>query len=503
MKKISFYLLLVPAAIGPLSGCRTPPPTAAAGDTPDRAAARMAHIAELSRSGETAAARVANEEAYRAYPTNEAVAVRLAMVYLSEERLSDARRIFDELLRANPDAGEARLLRAALRKSMGDAAGALADLAEGAARTGQAEFFAETARLLPAAGETDAALDALRRGVERAAPRRALVSAAAALREQLRREGATNRLDRLQAILDELAERARAEPDTLADLGRLYLMEGDGARAIALLSRARELAPGEATLHTQLALALTSQRRTAEAALTLEDGLRRATDPLPLRRLLAALYRQQAPQDPTALSRAREQIESILAQQPDDAEALERAGQLWLQSGRPLDALARFARLAAVLPDRAAARRGLAAYFAAVGQTAETLAALDRLAAAIPDEPRWAWYRAVVCEAAGDTENALRHYETALRGGDPDGNIALRLVGLLAVADPARGRRTLEDALLRHQKNPRLAVAGGLLEWNDGRPAAAADFFALAQAWIREKGPVSYTHLTLPTIYSV
>ncbi len=171
----------------------------------------------------------------------------------------------------------------------------------------------------------------------------------------------------------------------------------------------------------------------------------------------------------------------VLADAPDDADALHRLGLLHARAGQSAIAARYFERLTEVAPDRADAWANLAVAARAIGQAATAVLAADAALARDPELPTALATRGALAFHAGDTPRAITALTAALAGaGHFDRTEAQLLLGraLRRAGDTAGAERALRAALPAPEAYVRLAR----LHLADRRLDAARDAAAEGRA---------------------
>ncbi len=114
------------------------------------------------------------------------------------------------------------------------------------------------------------------------------------------------------------------------------------------------------------------------------------------------------------LAAAEELYQSVLAEQPDQVQALQFFGLLRMQQNRPADAWALLERALAVDPRSADALSAASAALLALGRSADALEKLDALIAVRPGDAAAHYNRGVVMVALGRLDEAVASYRKAV-----------------------------------------------------------------------------------------
>lgn len=231
--------------------------------------------------------------------------------------------------------------------------------------------------------------------------------------------------------------------DALTMLGMIEQRAGNGEAALAALSRARSLEPGNPARLGNHALALKRAGRFAEAIAALEQALElRPGAPITLANLCACLI--EAGRSAEAIPR----LHAALKADPGHFDALNNLGVALARTGRPADALAAYDRALELRPDRLDTLLNRIDALAADGQSTAALGAVRALLQQHPGHPRGANQLGALLEAAGDLKGAVAAYEAALEADGLSHPVGINLARTLVRAGRARYAVAVADRLL-------------------------------------------------------
>ena len=374
-----------------------------AGKATARAAALRARI-ELAR-GRTDEAKRLLRGLLEDRRLGAAARLRLAALELAAGNADEAEALLrglPEAARRTPAVRELDVRIALARGRLEEARKMAAGLAAGWPRLPQGHLLA--ARAAEALGDTDAAIAALRTGLERVPPRAAL-PLRVRLADLLLRRGDVEGAER------QLAGIQRETTAVLLLRGRIAAARGDAGRALALLRQAQARGAGPGALRA-----------------IVREAWRRGERDLALRSVRAWLERDEADRLARLLEaelllaagrtdEARGRYEAILRRWPDDPIALNNLASLLADEDltRALE-LAR--RAAARAPRAAGVADTLGWLLHRADRDEEALAHLRRAVAARPKEPAYRYHLATVLARLGRTSEARAELEEALGLGE-------------------------------------------------------------------------------------
>jgi tetratricopeptide (TPR) repeat protein len=135
---------------------------------------------------------------------------------------------------------------------------------------------------------------------------------------------------------------------------------------------------------------------------------------------------RESPVDPE-LQLARDAFEQQLATRPNDAETLNKLGQLLERMGRPDEAAARFERAVALAPRNSDYRLNLARTASGLGQLDRAIDQYREAHRLLPNEYATQYMLALTLQKKGDDQAAITEFERARRLGPKEPGVALAL----------------------------------------------------------------------------
>ena len=440
---------------------------------PDNVHMRLlyAHILLGLRKNEAALAQY--RRIMQSHPSDPAVTLPLAEMYLNGGYVAEARRILEQVLKRRPESYPAHILMARVLQGEGKVAEAMERYRRALDLNWSAEVQIEAAEVLAKAGEYDRAEAMYREIIERedqseaaqvglirllmrqhkedealaellvlrrAADRPLWVEMAIArlhirherfgearsmLEQSLRRESSgearlllavlLNREKKYEAALRQVRLIDRQDPEypealgLMVDLYRALNREDD-----AILFLERNIA-GKLTRHPAmyplLAALHDEQGRAVLARRVLEQGVERYPEDEDLLYVYGGFLENKSEH-----TRAMEIMERIAAMNPDNAAALNFLGYTWADEGVHLDkALEYLQRAARLRPDSAAVRDSLGWAFYRLGRMEEAVAELEKAAAAAENEPEIQAHLAEVYLKIGKKDEAAALCEKVRR----------------------------------------------------------------------------------------
>jgi Flp pilus assembly protein TadD len=265
-----------------------------------------------------------------------------------------------------------------------------------------------------------------------------------------------------QRALDELdqAEAAGIEHVELA-VARSSVLRGMGLEREAeeALVEACERYPGEAGPFRSLGWFLLRDGKAAEAIPRLEDAVSLQPDVAYNHVMLARAYAADGRVEDAARA-----TEAAARLDPDQTDALMLMGWTCAKEGRHEEAVQHFSEAVARQPGNAEPRMALAQSLEKLGRSEEALEQWEQAARSCPEDP--SAHRALgrAYERRGMCREAARSYRWVLELGDPDPEIAERLVSvLLACGDSTEARSAAREVAILLPEDEELAALAARL----------------------------------------
>ncbi|OZI70842.1 cellulose biosynthesis protein BcsC [Bordetella genomosp. 12] len=343
----------------------SPSQRAALGDLPQvRAEVAAGKAKAATARGDTEGARRVLEDAVRDDGANPWLRLELARHYLDNGKRTEARRVVDELLAANPDQPDALYASTLLSMQMGD--------------WGQAQ---QTLARIPASARTSS-----------------MASTEQQLNFQLQLRqaselGKSGQTQQAQALLARLEPQARQNPALAGAVAQAYADAGDTARGAALM-RQQLAGPGgqRADVLLPYAAFLVKTQQDAEAASVLRQLQAMPLTPAQARQQedlvflytvrQADLLRQRG-----ELAEAYDTLAPALNKRPNDPLAVAALARMYAEAGDAGKALALYDKVLANDPANPALLLGAAQVASQAGKTRYSNDALERAVAAAPSDP--------------------------------------------------------------------------------------------------------------------
>ncbi len=223
-------------------------------------------------------------------------------------------------------------------------------------------------------------------------------------------------------------EELRFNPSNFAALYSMSAIEnkrGEHAKALQYIERALRVMPSYALAHQAKAIILAALGRKDEAALSLENAKRSASDPaqvpgeLPKPRLLEVNHPKQRlamqAQSQGDLALAKQYFEEVLLDLPSDMLSLYSLMVMSSQDGKPWEALQLIERGIAAMPDYPPAHFARGTILQSLGLFDEALQALDQAILLQPDYLEALNNRASLLQALNKIPEAFLSLQQALR----------------------------------------------------------------------------------------
>jgi tetratricopeptide (TPR) repeat protein len=410
-------------------------------------------------------------------------AMHAASALLQTGQFSEARKVLEDITRAQPDFAEAQRLLAGALLALGDRVGAEALLRAAAAKHPHwAPLQVALGELLVENGDLATAETALRRGYTEGGAR--YPRAALALTRVLLR------LDRAQeahTVIAPLAEHADANPETIIEHARALLALKRNDAAITAYRRVVAAAPNDGMAAARLAGALVAAEQFSEARQWVQRALAAGVD-----QAEAWFIAGSAAAGEDRYDEAQAAFSTACERNPDYLDAQREHAQLiWMRSG---DMTRATALLDARLRERPAAHDLLAikaGLYLSAGDQPGALALIEPAAHQADATPM---LLLTACEAALKTDAtlAVEFAERALRA-QPGNPAALGALGnaLLGSGRAQDAQRLAQDALHERPNDQGfialLATAQRL--GGDDSYRQTDDYAGLVHAWMLDTPP--------------
>jgi len=197
--------------------------------------------------------------------------------------------------------------------------------------------------------------------------------------------------------------------DAAMDDAMAQWSRGNAAGAVDTLRAVIKERPDLTIAYDRLAYVLRASGRPADAVALLDDAARSGHADAPLLRSLAGLLRETA-----NLPRSASILETLIKQDPGDAQSMDALGQTYASMRRTRDAEALFKRVLTVSPNAATTWNNLGVLYLQAGRGAE---AVDALSHAVSINPTLAGAHnalGVAYAKQGETDRAVEEWRKAL-----------------------------------------------------------------------------------------
>ncbi|MCX6993090.1 MAG: tetratricopeptide repeat protein [Kiritimatiellaeota bacterium] len=268
--------------------------------------------------------------------------------------------------------------------------------------------------------------------------------------------------DKAIALMEDACRHNPRSVEACLYLAQVYQALNQSAEAIKAAQRAIRIEPANAKGYIQLAYLYLAARDEAKARATLEKARNKATDKLPVLRLMGDLYAQKIADalvipSPDA-AKAIAYYEEAATLPPDDASVQyqERLGDLYLINRQMDKALAAFQDLTTRLPDTIQLQKKLAMCYMALGQKEKAVEALKVVIGREPDNSPVQFYLGELYETLGNTNAAVASFRSAVDTNPSTATPYLKLAFYYMKTEPAKAGQTLQNGLKRFPEDKKL-----------------------------------------------
>lgn len=264
------------------------------------------------------------------------------------------------------------------------------------------------------------------------------------------------------ALMEDACRNNPRSVETCIYLAQIYQALNKSAEAIKVAQRAIRLDPTNAKGYIQLAYLYLTTRDETRARDTLEKARNKATDKLPVLRLMGDMYAQKIVDvliipSPDVV-KAIAYYEEAAALPPDDAspQYQERLGDLYLINRQTDKALASFQNLAIRSPDNIQLQKKLAMCYIALGQKEKAVEALKMVVGREPNNSQVQSYLGELYETLGNTNAAVDSFRSAVDAAPSAATPYLKLAAYYMKTEPAKAGQTLQNGLKRFPEDKKL-----------------------------------------------
>lgn len=268
--------------------------------------------------------------------------------------------------------------------------------------------------------------------------------------------------DKAIALMEDACRHNPRSVEVCLYLAQVYQALNQSAEAIKAAQRAIRIEPANAKGYIQLAYLYLAARDEARARATLEKARNKATDKLPVLRLMGDLYAQKIVDalvipSPDA-ARAIAYYEEAATLPPDDAslQYQERLGDLYLINRQMDKALASFQNLTTRLPDTIQLQKKLAMCYMALGQKEKAVEALKVVIGREPENSQVLFFLGELYETLGNTNAAMASFRSAVDANPSAATPYLKLAFYYMQTEPEKAGQTLQNGLKRFPEDKKL-----------------------------------------------
>ncbi|HEY8416882.1 MAG TPA: tetratricopeptide repeat protein [Limnochordales bacterium] len=298
------------------------------------------------------------------------------------------------------------------------------------------------------------------------------------------------RRDEAQKLLGRAARSITDRPDLLTWAGLLYMMLGNGQKAVAVLTKALELAPGNETAVQGL---LHASRLDDVNRVEIITGLRDAIGNLSRDGWAYRYWREQALTlgrrlwESGAEDEAMELFASLLLADPGDIDAWVWAGTVHARRGNYNAAEDCFAEAIRLDPKRSRTYLDLGARFLAAGDRERAIANFEQAVRAAPG-PHTHVLIGELCAEIGVPDLAEHHFRASLSGGRGVEPLLVRaILGLVRAGYEDRVRPFLEEAYKQVPESIQVRLLLAVQHMRHEQWVAADDTLRQAEEMARQR----------------
>jgi tetratricopeptide (TPR) repeat protein len=255
-----------------------------------------------------------------------------------------------------------------------------------------------------------------------------------------------------------------------------YLARKENDRALMVLNRAKAYHPDSVEVCLLLGIVHQLNEKPDKAEAEFKDALQLAPDRSDVYVRLATLYAAES-----RLKKVLATVETGLSKCRDRApltEFCENIGRLYLQSGKPREALAFFECIRQ--PDHPAVKELTARSYASLGEYPKAVALFRELEHSQPENIRIVLFLGEIYEAQGDLARAEDYLSRGAQALPQDVLTWLQLANLQLRTSPARAMKTLRDAIVNNPDDLSIrAFLGFLYSRQKQFEAAILEFAAI------------------------
>lgn len=268
--------------------------------------------------------------------------------------------------------------------------------------------------------------------------------------------------DKAIALMEDACRHNPRSVEACLYLAQVYQALNQSAAAIKAAQRAIRIEPANAKGYIQLAYLYLAARDEKKARATLEKARNKATDKLPVLRLMGDLHAQKIVDAPVIPSpdaaKAIACYEEAATLPPDNAslQYQERLGDLYLINRQMDKALATFQNLTTRLPDTIQLQKKLAMCYMALGQKEKAVEALKVVIGREPENSQVQFYLGELYETLGNTNAAVASFRSAVDTNPSVATPYLKLAFYYMQTEPAKAGQTLQNGLKQFPEDKKL-----------------------------------------------
>ena len=254
------------------------------------------------------------------------------------------------------------------------------------------------------------------------------------------------------AIMEEACRRNRKSMEAFFLLSQIYQIVNKSDKARKAARKAIALGPNENKGYLQLAALLIAGKDKTAAIQVLRQGLDKASNPLPILRLLGDLHAQQIQplvKKTKDLNKAIKYYEKAVGFPIDDLSTayLQKLGDLYIINKQIDKALACFQKVALYAPDNLQILQKLALCHVAMGNKDKALGLLKKIAGREPQSPGIYYYLGELYDTLGDKDHAIENFKAA-RDAEPSNPKSYLKLAVIHLRDnPQKAKEVIQDGL--------------------------------------------------------
>lgn len=281
-----------------------------------------------------------------------------------------------------------------------------------------------------------------------------------------------DRLDKAQALFEDVLKQSPTQPDALHGMGLLYVQQRDFKKALPFFKQAVDAAPNIPAFHNNLGNCYKSLHQADLAIRHYRQALTLKTPYPEARNNLGALYLKQG-----LIVEAIEQLQKAVREDPEHVDAHFNLANALVKQDRLTDAVSHFKAVLKLRPDHYPASHNLGIALVALKDFASAKPLLESVVSRNPQEVDAQFHLGIVLASLGELEQARLVYEKTIEldpfHGDAYHNLA---TVCLHLKQPEQALKFYKKALSIYPNNQTAKHMCQALEGKTAEGGAPADY---------------------------